>query len=232
VVGGTSSRDYQEAERWPWLGWRKDGSVAEDLGDMTYDEVTLRMVRLMFVEKEIDLSLRNLTDDWVRRVEERFAGVNGNGARAWALQPFSSLDNPHNFVKDFFATYPASSTQLLASEDKAYFLAISQRRSQKPVPFIPILDSDFEVWFKKVLYGIACYAFTHISHILYLWQAEGIEAVFDQDPQRVCIFQGPVAVKHSKVKDEPIKDLLGNINSTLVDKLVQHIYNGDVGKIP
>jgi fatty acid synthase subunit alpha, fungi type len=113
-------------------------------------------IRLMFVEKEerwIDLSLRNLTGDWLRRVEERFAGMNGGGAKASALQSFASLDNPHSFVKDFFAKYPASSTQLLASEDKAHFLAISQRRGQKPVPFIPIFDADFNVWFKKVLYS-------------------------------------------------------------------------------
>jgi len=60
---------------------------------MTYEEVTLRMVRLMFVEKEerwIDLSLRNLTGDWLRRVEERFAGVNGAELR---LQP-SNLSLP------------------------------------------------------------------------------------------------------------------------------------------
>jgi fatty acid synthase subunit alpha len=45
----------------PWFGWKKDGSVAQDLGDMTYEEVTLRMVKLMFVEKEdrwVDVSLR------------------------------------------------------------------------------------------------------------------------------------------------------------------------------
>jgi fatty acid synthase subunit alpha, fungi type len=57
----------------PWFGWKKDGSVAEDLGDMTYEEVTLRMVRLVVVEKEgrwIDLSLRNLTGDWLGRVED------------------------------------------------------------------------------------------------------------------------------------------------------------------
>ena len=35
-------------------------------------------------------------------------------------------------------------------EDMAYFLAISQRLGQKPVPFIPVLDASFEVWFKKV----------------------------------------------------------------------------------
>jgi len=56
--------------------------------------------------------------------------------------------------------------------------------------------------------------------------------VFDQDPERVCILQGPVAAKHSKIKDEPIKDLLGNINSSLVDKLVERVYGDDKSKIP
>lgn len=137
----------------PWFGWKKDGSVATDLGDMTYEEVTLRMIRLMFVDKQsrwVDISLRNLTGDWLRRVEERFAGVNGGGAKASFLQSFKSLDDPSPFVKQFFEKYPVSTIQLLASEDKAYFLAISQRPGQKPVPFIPILDANFEVWFKKV----------------------------------------------------------------------------------
>ena len=29
----------------PWFGWKKDGSVAQDLGDMTYEEVTWRVRR-------------------------------------------------------------------------------------------------------------------------------------------------------------------------------------------
>jgi enoyl reductase-like protein len=41
-----------------------------------------------------------------------------------------------------------------------------------------------------------------------------------------------VAAKHSKVKDEPIEDLLGNINSSLVDKLVERVSGGDKSKIP
>jgi fatty acid synthase subunit alpha, fungi type len=65
-----------------------------------------------------------------------------------------------------------------------------------------------------------------------LWAAEDIDTVFDQDPQRVCILQGPVAVKHSKVKDEPIKDLLGNINSSLIQRLLERKYGGDESKIP
>jgi fatty acid synthase subunit alpha len=41
-----------------------------------------------------------------------------------------------------------------------------------------------------------------------------------------------VAAKHSKIKDEPIKDLLGNINSSLVNKLLERVYGGDTSKVP
>jgi fatty acid synthase subunit alpha, fungi type len=79
-------------------------------------------------------------------VEERFAGVNGEGVKS--LQNFSSLDDPLAlpFVKCFFEAYPLAAEQLLAAEDTAYFLAISQQPGQKPVPFIPVLDASFEVW--------------------------------------------------------------------------------------
>ncbi|PCH34892.1 DUF1729-domain-containing protein [Wolfiporia cocos MD-104 SS10] len=209
------NRDFAK----PWFGWKKDGTVVGDIADMTYEEVVLRMVRLIYVAREerlVDLSLRNLTGDWLRRVEERFAGVNGGGPKASILQSYSSLDKPQEFIESFFKTYPLATEQLLASEDKAYFLAISQRPGQKPVSFIPILDANFEVWFKKDS----------------LWAAEDIEAVFDQDPQRVCILQGPVTVKHCTVKDEPIKDMLDNITSLLVQKLVDRLYNGDLSNIP
>jgi enoyl reductase-like protein len=63
------------------------------------------MVRLMSVTKGgrwIDLGLRNLTGDSLRRVEERFAGVNGGGGNdqvppygdAWKLDEATTLDYP------------------------------------------------------------------------------------------------------------------------------------------
>ena len=54
----------------PWFGWKKDGTIATDLGVMTYEEVVLRMIRLMFVCHEsrwVNVSLRNLTGDWLSR---------------------------------------------------------------------------------------------------------------------------------------------------------------------
>jgi fatty acid synthase subunit alpha len=44
--------------------------------------------------------------------------------------------------------------------------------------------------------------------------------------------RGPVAVKRSKIKDEPIKDLLGNINSYLIRKLLEQCYAGGESRIP
>ncbi|KAF8656258.1 hypothetical protein AX16_002694 [Volvariella volvacea WC 439] len=209
------NRDFAK----PWFGWKKDGSVAKDLGDMTYEETILRMIRLMYVAHQsrwIDISLRNLTGDWLRRIEERFAGVDGYNSKPSLLQSYTSLDDPLPFVNTFLEKYPLAKEQLLAAEDSAYFLAISQRPGQKPAPFIPVLDASFEVWFKKDS----------------LWAAEDIEAVFDQDPQRVCILQGPVATKHSIVKDQPIKELLGGINDGLIQRLLERSYGGNESKIP
>ena len=138
---------------------KKDGTVVKDLGDLTYEETVLCLVRLMFVVHQtrwIDVSLSNLVGDWLRRVEERFAGVNGK-SKISILQSYSTLDQPAEFLKTFFETYPEACDQLVAAEDKAFFLSIVQRPGQKPVPFIPILDANFEVWFKKVSFIIFRY---------------------------------------------------------------------------
>ncbi|KAF8151098.1 hypothetical protein K438DRAFT_1988368 [Mycena galopus ATCC 62051] len=144
----------------------------------------------------VDVSLRNSTGDWLRRVEKRFAGVNGGGDKLSLLQPYTLLDDSLPFIESFLKAYRHP-----AAQDSAFFLAISQRPGQKPVPFIPVLDASFEVRFKK-------------------------------DPQRVCILQGPMAVKPPKVKDEPVKALLGNINSALIKRLLDFRYAGDESKVP
>jgi fatty acid synthase subunit alpha len=139
------NRDFSK----PWFPAKKDGTVVYDIGDMTYEEVVLRMIRLQYVAHEkrwVDISLRDLTGEYIHRVEERFAG----GAIVSVLQSYSQLDDPTEFCKKFFDAYPKATQQLVASEDAKYFLTIAQRPGHKPVPFVPILDADFEVWFKKV----------------------------------------------------------------------------------
>ncbi|KAK4046932.1 fatty acid synthase alpha subunit Lsd1 [Microbotryomycetes sp. JL201] len=206
--------DFQK----PWFGAKADGTAC-DLDEMTYAEVNARLVRLMYVAHEkrwIDPTLRNLMGDWIRRVEERLSNVNSGSLKVSALQSYDELNDPMPFLDKFAEQYPAVKDTILASADVSYFLAISQRLGQKPVPFIPVLDQSFSIWFKKDS----------------LWQAEDIEAVFDQDPQRVCILQGPMAVRHCKSTQIPIADMLGGIETSLVDKVLNEFYGGDKSKIP
>jgi fatty acid synthase subunit beta len=142
--------DFQK----PWFGVDDKGNPT-DVGEMTYSQVLRRMVRLLYVAHErrwIDPSLRTLTGDWIRRTEERLSKVNGGGGKKESeLQSYSELDNePEVFLDRFFAKYPTATTQILASEDVKFFINICQRPGQKPVPFIPVLDSSFSIWFKKV----------------------------------------------------------------------------------
>lgn len=44
--------------------------------------------------------------------------------------------------------------------------------------------------------------------------------------------QGPVAAKHATKKDEPIGELLGNVESSLVAKILEQYYNNDPSKVP
>ncbi|MBW0510837.1 hypothetical protein O181_050552 [Austropuccinia psidii MF-1] len=204
--------DFQK----PWFA-EKDGQPAE-LGDMTYQETVNRLVKLLFVSHQarwVDVSLRNLVGDWLRRIEERLSLVNGL-PKISEIQSYSELNEPVPMLQRFFARYPAAETQILASEDIAYFLALCQRPGQKPVPFIPVLDANFGIWFKKDS----------------LWQSEDIDAVIDQDPQRVAILQGPVAVRHSKSTKESAGEILGGIESGLIHKLLDDVYGGDESLVP
>ncbi|KAL1917786.1 uncharacterized protein VTP21DRAFT_3620 [Calcarisporiella thermophila] len=200
--------DFQKV----WFGKKASGEPA-DLQDMTYGEVVRRMAELMYVkERWIDRSLRDLVGDFLRRVEERFSTV----SKLSILQSYNQIDEPEPFISEFVKAYPLADEQLLTSEDVFHFLTLCQRRGQKPVPFIPVLDNDFEVWFKKDS----------------LWQAEDLDSVVDQDVGRVCILQGPVAARHSTVANEPVADILGKIYENQIASLKSRYYADDESQIP
>ena len=203
--------DFQK----PWFGRNKAGDCV-DLEDMTYGEVMRRMVDLMYVKHEkrwIDKSLARLTGDFIRRVEERF--TTGAG-KASIIQTYSELDEPFATVKTALDAYPEADSQLINAQDCQHFLMLCQRRGQKPVPFVPCLDDTFEFFFKKDS----------------LWQSEDLEAVVDQDVGRVAILQGPMAVKYSKVVDQPIKDILDGVTLGHIKSLTKDLYGGNEAKIP
>lgn len=203
--------DFQKV----WFG-RNSAGEAVDLEDMTYAEVVRRMVELMYVKHEsrwIDDSLKRLTGDFLRRVEERFTTA---GGQASLLQNYSEIDTPYPAVDNILAAYPEAATQLINAQDVQHFLLLCQRRGQKPVPFVPALDENFEYFFKKDS----------------LWQSEDLEAVVDQDVGRTCILQGPMAARFSNVIDEPVKDILDGVHQGHIAGLLRDVYGGDKTKIP
>ncbi|KAJ5611452.1 Fatty acid synthase subunit beta [Penicillium herquei] len=198
-----------------WFGRNTAGETV-DLEDMTYAEVVHRMVDLMYIKHEsrwIDDSLKRLTGDFLRRVEERFTTATG---QASLLQNYSELNTPYPTVDDILAAYPDAASQLINAQDVQHFLLLCQRRGQKPVPFVPSLDENFEYFFKKDS----------------LWQSEDLEAVVDQDVGRTCILHGPMAARFSNVIDEPVKDILDGVHHGHIAGLLRDVYGGDKSKIP
>ncbi|KAL4944998.1 hypothetical protein BDV06DRAFT_219807 [Aspergillus oleicola] len=180
----------------PWFAMQ-DNSEPIELQDLSYRQVLRRLCELMFVRHQsrwIDPSYLTLVHDFVRLVQARFGSV----------VPLS--DDPSQLQTAFDTAYGLQADQALYPDDVSRILALFRRPGQKPVPFIPRLDNSFETWFKKDT----------------LWQSEDVDAVVDQDVQRVCVIQGPVAAQFSKVCDEPVGDILDNIRDTHVRLLRQH----------
>ncbi|KAH8145050.1 uncharacterized protein LAJ45_10961 [Morchella importuna] len=203
--------DFQKT----WFG-RNTAGEAVDLEDMTYAEVVRRMVELMYVKHEsrwIDPSLKRLAGDFIRRVEERFTTALGQPS---LLQNYADLNDPFTTVETILSHYPEANTQLINAQDMQHFLLLCQRMGQKPVPFVPSLDENFEYWFKKDS----------------LWQSEDLEAVVGQDVGRTCILQGPMAAKYSTIVNEPIKEILDGVHNAHIASLTKDLYNGDQAAIP
>ncbi|KAJ2738016.1 hypothetical protein GGI20_006340, partial [Coemansia sp. BCRC 34301] len=132
------------------------------------------------------------------------------------ITPDLQLVNPTELAQSFTARYAAAESQLLHSEDIQFFVGICRHRGQKPVPFIPVLDSDFSVFFLKD--GI--------------WHSEDLDAMVGQDPQRVAIQQGPVAARYYDIVNEPVKDILDGVYHSHIAALLSRDYNGDAESVP
>lgn len=206
---GKLNADFQK----PWFA-TVNGQV-RDLTDMNYQEVAERMVELMYLKSQnkwIDVSWRNFTGDFLRRVEERFT----KKKTASIIQSYTMLEEPEKVLTAIFDAYPAAKTQFLNAQDVDYFLTLCQRPTQKPVPFVPVLDHRFEFFFKKDS----------------LWQSEYLEAVVGQDVGRTCILHGPVAAQFTNKVDEPIQSIMDGVHNGHIQKLLKDYYNSDESKIP
>jgi fatty acid synthase subunit beta, fungi type len=195
----------------PWFGRLATGEVA-DLEDMTYGEVSTRLVELMHVHHQkrwIDPTYRELVDAWITRTFQR---LDSTSNLVW--DP-SLLQEPESGLLRVFEACPDARKELLHPEDARFFANLCKQRGRKPPNFIVALDDDFEFWFKKDS----------------LWQSEDVDAVVDQDPERVCILQSPVSVRFSTRDDQTAKEILDGIQQEIVTLLQKADHGQEVGDV-
>ncbi|CAE7199855.1 hypothetical protein HRS9139_06474 [Pyrenophora teres f. teres] len=191
-----------------WFGVDSQGN-AVDLEDMTYAEILRRLVQLCYVAKEsrwIDKGYKQLTADIIRRMCSRLQR---------SAPPKFDLEQPIQVLEEVFA-FCKSADKVVAYSDARYFLLLCKRQGQKPPPFVPVLDEDFETWFKKDS----------------LWQSEDLAAVVDEDAQRTCILQGPVAARYSTKINEPVAEILGNISQQHISRILKENYDSNKTLVP
>ncbi|KAF9636547.1 hypothetical protein BFW01_g7443 [Lasiodiplodia theobromae] len=197
------NNDFQKV----WFGL-DDAGIPVDLQRMTYSQVVSRLLELLCYEEcgtvhWIDASYQRFVVDFLRRVEQRFSAAGKYSITSRCTNPAEVRD----ISRTVFAAYNSAQEQFLHPQDVAFFLHLCQRRSQKPVPFIPVLDENFQTYFKKDS----------------LWQSENLDKVVGKDAGRVCILHGPVAASFSD-KEEPVKDILDGIHNGHIEALKADFY--------
>ncbi|KAJ2718169.1 fatty acid synthase alpha subunit Lsd1, partial [Coemansia sp. Benny D115] len=205
----------------PWFGKKadregnSDSSPIVELHDMTYAEVLDRLLELLYskqLKKWVHKGSRSLITKFCLRSASRM-----HSGETKVDQPIP-LTTDYDMILDEIqrikADYPQMFTQLLTSDDVQYFLWLCTRAEQiAPVPFIPVLDERF-AWY--MLRGS-------------IMQCTDLDAVPDQDPQRLLIPQGPVAAAYSKEIDQPVGHILGSIYNGVSKALLDELYQGDLG---
>ena len=194
------NEDFQKV----WFGLDSQGN-AVDLEDMTYAEILRRLIQLCYVKKEsrwIDQGYKQLTADFVHRTCSRLQR---------SAPPNLDMEKPLQILQEVVAFCKLADSEIVSYNDARYFLLLCKRQGQKPPPFVPVLDEDFETWFKKDS----------------LWQSEDLAAVVDEDAQRTCILQGPVAARYSTKTNEPVAEILGSISQQHISRILKEVYDSD-----
>ncbi|KAJ2140431.1 fatty acid synthase alpha subunit Lsd1 [Coemansia sp. RSA 678] len=198
----------------PWFGQKTDGRLVY-LEEMTYTEVIGRAVELMYIkhlQQWTHESQCRIVIEFVERCESR---MSHNVSGVLILAMHDDID-PTGYADLVSNVYPEAATTTLLSEDAEFFKILCKRRGQKPPMFVIDMGSDFGILMQKDT----------------IWPSEHLEAVVDQDPQRVGIQQGPVAAQYSTVVDEPVKTILDNIYHKHIAALTERLYGGDESRIP
>lgn len=213
------NEDFQKQ----YFGRKASGAVC-GVEHMTYAEVLRRFLLLTFVTPDLehpdpafrhenftphgrwlDRTYRSRLLALMRRALERLGAASPEAmaqAERAVTGRLGELDvdrDPSELLAAFCSLSPRCEAQLMHGEDVAFFLQLC-RIGGKPVPFVPVVDGDLEFWFKKDS----------------LWYSEDLAAVRNRDAGRVCVLQGPVAVRHCTRANEPAADILNGVHDGIV----------------
>ncbi|WP_099332669.1 type I polyketide synthase [Actinomyces minihominis] len=168
-----------------------------------------RMSYLEWAERFAALSASPIDGSWndvtwinrfqllLQRIEGRLSEVE-SGEISTIFPDLDSVRNAGAALIDLAETYPNAATTRVTPTDAAWFVDLC-RKYPKPMPFVPVLDSDLLRWWGQDN----------------LWQSQDPRYSADQ----VRVIPGPVAVAGIDRVDEPIGDLLGRFEAATVDRL-------------
>jgi fatty acid synthase subunit beta len=143
----------------PWFGWKKDGSVAKELVDDIRRSGVKNGSTHVRVPREALGGQVFEKFDWglIEGGGGLIAGVEGRNHRCCILTPCLMILCRSSSLSSLRTLWRRS--ELLASEDSALFLAISQRAGRKPGP-----SSLFLMPFSKFGSRRQVYYFTYFSY--------------------------------------------------------------------
>lgn len=111
----------------------------------------------------------------------------------------ADVDDPQRAIAQLAERYPEAADTQVHPADVAHFLEVC-RRPGKPVPFVPVIDADVRRWYQSDS----------------LWQAQ--HPAFDA--RQVLVIPGPQAVSGIDRADQPVAELLGDLEAAVVASLL------------
>lgn len=171
-----------------------------DVDQMTYWE---------WAERFAGLSVSPLDDSWadptwalrfqmlLQRIEGRLAAEE-SGSIPTLFPEVEDVLGAEGALERLVAAYPSVTRTQVTPTDAAWFVDLC-RQFPKPMPFVPVIDSDLLRWWGQDN----------------LWQSQDPRYRADQ----VRIIPGPVSVAGITTVDEPISDLLGRFEAEAVQRV-------------
>ena len=167
-----------------------------DLKTMTYLEWAQRFADLAF--PWVDETYADRFLHLLQRIEARVAKQeHGELESLFATRADVEAD-PNAAIAKLAEAYPQAAELKVTPMDEAWF-PVLVREYPKPMPFVPVIDNDLLRWWGQDQ----------------LWQSE--DSRYSADSVR--IIPGPISVAGITTIDEPVADILGRFEQTMVKRV-------------